>query len=220
MALVAGALGVPHPRGNEPGLPLYGAHIRLQGGAVAALHPAALLLQQVIQPAGAGGKAGIQVYILPLHQHAGVKAADFPGLAPENRAVRPTDVVVKLKIPRRGVAHCHPHIVRAVQGVVQVVSPVRPPDGIRGEELHLPLGVLGVPGGGVDYPLVPPVSQVLHRGGPAHIVVDAEALPLEGIVAAVDIHPISKYPGLSVGDIFIAGQIGIEGLLFHNVLLA
>jgi len=52
----------------------------------------------------------------------------------------------------------------------------------------------------------------------ADIIIHAEFLPAKPVMAAIHIHPAPKHMWLSVGDIFIFGQIGIINLaLFIDV---
>ena len=122
----------------------------------------------------------------------------------------------ELIMPRRSVADGHPHDPHKIEGVVEVIPPVRPPAYVGGEQQPQAQLIFRILVLEVDHALIPPVGQVVHRGGPAHVVVDAEDGRVEPVVGAVDVDPVSEHMRLAVRDVLPAGEIGVERLLcFH-----
>ena len=89
------------------------------------------------------------------------------------------------------------------------------------EDVPLAVGVegiaVGVQAGLEDHTVVAPVQQVVHRGGPDHLVAAAVRRDLD-VVRAVDIDAvlsrvvgILKHVGFAVGDVFPEGKIRIGG---------
>ena len=68
-----------------------------------------------------------------------------------------------------------------------------------------------------NYALIASVGEIILRRRPADIGILAIDVAVKTAVAAVYIEPAVKHPRLSVGNIFPAGQIGIEHLPFHEI---
>ena len=68
----------------------------------------------------------------------------------------------------------------------------------------------------VNYPLIAPVSQVVHRRAPAYIIQQAKFISSVLVMTAVNIDAIAKYARFSIGYMFPLRQIGIKGQLFHR----
>ncbi len=201
---------------NDLRLPFHGHHVRLQ------LHHRTAVIAQLLEAGGNGRGGDVEPGIQPdsaviVHQYPRVKGELVALLTAPDRAVRIVNMAQEAIFPRRGVAHGHPHNPHEVEGVIEVVPPVRPPAHVRGEQQAQAQLVFWIPVLAVNHTLIPPVRQVAYRGGPAHIVVDAEHGGVKLIMGAVDIYPIPKHMGLAVGDILPAGEIGVKCLpLLHT----
>ena len=200
---------------NHLGLPLDGEHIPLQ------LHHRAAVIAQLLEAGDEGGRGRIKPGVQPdppvvVRQHAGVEG-ELVALPPSpDSAVGIMDMAKELVFPCRGVADGHPHNPHEVKGVVEIIPPVHPPAHVGGEQQPQAQLIFRILVLAVDHALIPPVGQVVHRGGPAHVVVDAEDGRVEPVVGTVDVDPVFKHMGLAVRDILPAGEIGVERLLcFH-----
>ena len=206
VALKAAALAVGLAGGDEHRLLPDGEHIRAQHrahGAVAAL-------------VAGKAEAGVQVGVLPLGEDAGVKLGLVPLSLAQQSAVGVVDVAVELELPGGGIAHRHGDHALFVQHIVEVVPAVGALGDVRGVEAHAAVGVEGVLGLFVDDALVAPVAQVVHRGGPGDVVVQAVGVAVKAVVRAVDVHPAVKDVGLPVRDVLPRGKVRVKGLLFHE----
>ena len=201
---------------DHPGPALHGHHILLQ------LHHRAAVVAQLLEAGDKGGGRWVEPGVQPdpaviVRQHPGVEGELVALLPPPDGAVRVAHVAQELVRPRRGVADGHPHDPHKVEGVVEVVPPVGAPAHVGGEQQAQAQLVFRVLVFAVDDPLAAPVRQVVHRGGPAHVVVDAEDGGVEFVVGAIDVHPVPEHMGLPIGDIFPAGEIGVKCLpLLHT----
>ena len=183
-----------------------GEHIRTQHGAhgtVAALVP---------------GKAetGVKIGAVPFCQDARIELGLIALLLTQKRAVRIVDIAVKLEFPSRGITHGHGNHALVVQHIVEIIPAVRALGHIRSIQAHTAIGVEGILGLFIDDALIPPVTEVVHRGGPSDIVVQAISVTVEPVMRAVDIHPAVKNVGFAVRDVLPGGQIGVERLFVHH----
>ena len=200
---------------NHLGLSLDGEHIPLQ------LHHRATVVFQLFEAGDGGGGGGVKPGVQPdppvvVRQHAGVEGELVAFFPAPYRAVWVADMAQELIMPRRSVADGHPHDPHKIEGVVEVIPPVRPPAYVGGEQQPQAQLIFRILVLEVDHALIPPVGQVVHRGGPAHVVVDAEDGRVEPVVGAVDVDPVSEHMRLAVRDVLPAGEIGVERLLcFH-----
>ena len=162
----------------------------------------------------AEGKAGVQVQPpVLIHETAGVELEGLSPLA-DRGAVLVLHVAVEFVFPRWLVAHRHRDHFGAAHEIVEVIPPVRTLYHVRGGQA---VGHPDPGGGGVLLPLedtavIGPVPQIVHRGGPAHVVPQAEVDAVEQIVGAVYVHPAVHDVGLGVWNVLPAGQIGVERL--------
>ena len=129
-------------------------------------------------------------------------------------------MAVELVLPCRGVTDGHAHDPHEVESVVKVVPPVRPLAYVRGKQQPQPQLVLRVLVLAENDPFVPPIGQVIHRGGPTDIVVDAEDGSIEFIVGAIDIDSVAKHMGFTVRYVLPGRKIWVKHLLPHNLWLA
>ena len=153
-----------------------------------------------------------------IHQAAGVKLERFPPF-PDGRPVGVLYIAQKLVFPRRFVAHRHGDHFRPAHEVIEVIPPVRTRHHVRGRQ------TVGNPvsrRGGILFPLVNapvirPVSQVVHRRGPADIVSEAEVYPVEQVMGTIDVHPVPHNVRFRVRHILPAWQVRIQRLSgFHT----
>jgi hypothetical protein len=100
------------------------------------------------------------------------------------------------------IAYSHRNDGKLIKHVVQIIPPVRPDSNIRGIQAHASFRIEGVIRGMVNDPFIPPVSQVLRRGRPADIIIQAKHVSVKPVMRAVNIHPSIKYIRLTVRDIF------------------
>ncbi len=194
-----------------------GEHIRLQFQ-----HHAALVGQAAKSRGDGrypGGKAGIEPDpAVLIGEDTGVKGKGLPRPGAPHMPVRKPDMAVKLVFPGRGIADRHPHDAPEIKGIVQVIPAVRAAGHIRGVQAAAAGGIHRILVFAVDNPLIPPGAQILHRGGPAHIVIHTEQRPAEPVVGTVHIHTALKDIGFAVRDILPAREIGVHGLV-HSVFL-
>ena len=162
-------------------------------------------------------KAGIQPYPpVVIHQHGRIEGKLVPLSAAPDGAVRVMDMAEELILPVRRVADRDADGAQKVEGIVQVIPPVRTLRHVRGKEdadaqpVHR---ILVLP---VDHPGAGPAAQVAERSGPADIVVQAEQGRVEAVVAAVHIHAVAEHVGLSVRNVLPGREVGIECLCHRN----
>ena len=160
---------------------------------------------------------GVQEGPVPFREHRRVELGIVPGLLPQEGPVRIMDVAVILVLPGGSIAHRHGDDVLVVQHVVEVIPSVRPSGHVRGVQALLPAPVVRVLGLPVDHALVPPVRQVLLRGGPADVVLQAVDPAAELVMGTVDVDPPAEPMRLPVRDILPGGEIGVaQGFLLRH----
>ena len=184
-------------------------HIRLQHGHHRP--PAAGVLRRA--------EAGVQIYGVVLKEDAGVKLGRVSGFFTQPGAVWMVDIAIELIPARRGVADSHRDHRQPVQHIVEIVSSICAPGHVRRKKQHIAVLVGRIICPGVEYALIPPVGQIVHRSGPADIVIRAVRVAAKPVMGAKDIDAPVKYMGLSIGNILPGGQIGVESLFFHSCFL-
>ena len=80
----------------------------------------------------------------------------------------------ELVLPRRGVTDGDTHDAHKVESVVEVIPPIGALAYIGGEQQSQAQFIPGILFFAVNDAFIPPVGQVICRGGPAHIVIDAK----------------------------------------------
>ena len=161
-------------------------------------------------------KAGVQPGAVPLGQDAGVELVLVARAGAQRRAVGVGHVAVVFIRPGRGVADGHRDHRGTVQRVVEVVPPVRPPGHVGRVQALAAVGVARVLGAAVEHALIPPVGQVGDRGAPAHIVVQAEVVTVEAVMAAVEVDTVAEHMGFAVGHILPQRQIRVHTGMSHQ----
>ena len=169
-----------------------------------------------IQQNGISGqrKAGIKVKpSVVVHKNPRVKLKRLI-LFPNGCSVIIFYITIELIFSCRFIADCYGNHLRSAHKVVQIKSSVRPLYHIRGCQ---PIGQTDTGRCRIllsfeDYTLIPPVSQIIHRCGPAHVVSKTKIQSVKNIMGTIYIHPVSYHMGLGIRNIFPAWHIWIKCL--------
>jgi hypothetical protein len=116
------------------------------------------------------------------------------------------DSAVVFIFPRRTVADRDGNIILGSERIVEVESTVTSPDNIgslKGFEIFA--GIIRVLILAVYGAFVPPVCNIIQRGGPADVIFKAIMIPARTVMGTEDVHPFPQNPGFAVRDVFIAG---------------
>ena len=150
-----------------------------------------------------------------IHQNRRIKHEPVLRPGTVDPAVRETHVAQIRIFSCRGIAHGDRSDGGIGNRIIQIIAPIRPADYVRrviGLPVPVPRGLLF----SVNDPLVAPVAEIVFRGRPGHIVVGAVVLAPEAVMAAEDIQPAVKKPGLRIRDILPSGEIRVIALVFQT----
>ena len=202
MALVTGTGTVRFAGHDENRFLLNGQHI--------------LAEQRAHRPVAGGIEGGAEAGIKPgsavLRKDARIKLRFVPGTVTEEVAFLVMNMAVEFIFAGRLITDGDGDGVFLVQHVVQVKPAVGAPGDIRGIEAGPAEGIIRVVRLFVDHAFIAPVGQVVHRCGPADIVVQAENVAAETVMGAVDIEAAVENVRLAVGNVFPGGQVWVECL--------
>ena len=199
-AMLAGA--VP-----EPCLDVFDRAVR-EGGIA---EPVSLVLLHIFRKHRSLTSVQVDPAVV-IHEDARIEGHEVRILFTPGRAVRMHHVTHILVGPGWCVAHCDIQFILVSQTIIQVEASIRALGHIRRVHDLVPLRIGGILGLFVDDALEAPVLQVIHRCGPADIIVHTELFTIETVVRTVDIQPVAEHMGFPIGNILIIGQIRIEDL--------
>ena len=212
MTLKAGPLGLSERRKKLLRLLRHGFHVIHEPHD----HRSFRLLADRLLRARSVARVEVDLPVV-IHKDARVEGDRVARPLAQRAAVFVRDDSIKMKFSRRTVRHRYPdRLDRVVRAVEQVVFSVLPAADIRGPELVLPVRHAGIDVSRVNDTLVAPVRKILHIRRVADVVVHAELLPAEAVVAPVDVDAVAEDVRLTVRDVFVAGEVGVEGVFFHE----
>ena len=159
-----------------------------------------------------GTETGIQPGFAVFRDDTGIELGFIPGPVAQQAAVLIMHMAVEFIFAGGRVANGNCHAALLVQHIIEVVPAVGTLGDVRSVETGFAFPVVRVIGFLINDTFIAPVSQVVHRGGPADIVVQAEHMAVEAVMGAVDIDPSVEHMGFTVGNIFPSGKIRIESL--------
>ena len=165
----------------------------------------------------AEGEAGVQIQAaVVILQAAGIELEGLAALA-DGCTVLVLDIAVELILAGGLVADRHGDHLRAAHEVVEIISAVGTDDHVGCRQA---VGDAVLRSGGIlvsaeDHAVAGPVSEIVHRCGPADIVAQAEIDAVESVVGSVDIHTAVHDVRFRVRNIFPARKIRIESHLLH-----
>jgi hypothetical protein len=160
----------------------------------------------------AGAETGVQPGFAILCDDAGVELGLIAGTVAQDTAFLIMDMAVDLIFAGGGVGHSDGDAALLVQHIIKIITAVGPLGHVRGVEAGFAFPVIRVVRLFIDDTFIAPVCQVVHRRGPADIVVEAEDVTVKPVVGTININPPVENVGFAVGDIFPSGKIGIESL--------
>ena len=87
--------------------------------------------------------------------------------------------------------------------VKKIIPPIISPNAVRRIIVNFfswsGTGILAFP---IGHPVTVPLGKIIHRCGPDSVILHAEPIGAGLIMGSVQIHPITKYMGLPIRDIF------------------
>ena len=213
MPLISAPCALLYARQNKMRLPADRQHIALKHRQ----HSAAVPVKQRLR---LRTEAAIEIDLAVFKQDRRVKHRLVLRTLTQDTAFLIPDISVELISPCGSIADRHRHKRRRIQHIVQIVAPVRTLTDIRRIQALIPVCIARIIRTGIDDTLAAPVSQVTRRCRIAHIVIEAERVPVKTVMGTVQIHAVPKYMRFTVRDILPGRKIGIESLFTgHNMNL-
>ena len=171
----------------------------------------------------AEGKAGVEIEAAVVVFEA--PRIELEGLVPlaDGRAVLVLHIVVELVFSGGLVADRDGDHLGAAHEIIEIIPAVGTHHHIGGRKAvgHFDPRSRRILLSAENDPVIRPVAQVVHRGGPAYIVAETEIDAVKDIVGAVDVDSAVHDVRFRIRNIFPAGKIGIECLLrLHRSFLS
>ena len=212
VALKSRSFAVHNAGSHKTGFLRNGQHIRPKHGAHGA----------VAGSVPAAAETGIEIRSVSLRQDAGIELRFIPGAFAQAGSLPVLNITVKGEGTCGRIADGYGNKAFGAEHIVQIIPAVRPPGNIRRIQVSLQILIFRILILAVNHAFAAPVPQVVHRGGPAHIVPHTVDVPAEKVMRPVNINPVAVHMRLSVGNIFPERKVGIDDpfLLHDGTLLS
>ena len=125
-----------------------------------------------------GAETAVQISTAALRQHTGIKLGFIPFPFSQPYTILIVHIAVKLILPCRLVTNGHGNYADLIKHIIQIVSAVRPHSHVRRIQAYLTVPVQRICTARVYDTFITPVTQIVHRGRPTHIVPHAENISI------------------------------------------
>jgi hypothetical protein len=161
-------------------------------------------------------EAGIKPGLSILRENTGIKLRLVPFTVTEEIAGTIVHMTIEFIFAGGLIADGDSDGIFLVQHIVQIIPAVGAAGDIRGVKACTAEGIVRIVCFFIDNAFIPPISQIIHRSGPADIVVQTENVAAETIMGSIDVEAAVEDVRFAVGGIFPGRKVRVKSLHLHN----